>query len=207
MLYASLVGIGLLARSLHLWDTQTVQLLVRDVRESHSLKYMLYVVLGAQLVLYGVASLLRVDYAFVVCALGLNYLATRAPQMLWAYALLTLATLPQDAAEVARMYAQWGGSDVVDRTCRLAIGVIVGLKGAAIGGMLLMHTRVRFKLQFFEFERIVDERAPLDGSPGGYGGKPSGAASASPDRRLSAHERTPHGTPPTGAADRGVIEL
>jgi hypothetical protein len=66
--------------------------------------------------------------------------------MLWSYVLLTLATLPQDAAELATVVT-WSSMDIVDRAARLAYGVLALLKLASLAGMVLMHTRVRFKLQ------------------------------------------------------------
>ena len=76
--------------------------------------------------------------------------------------------------------AQWQAQDAVDHAARIASVLVVLLKLAIMLGMLLMHTRIRFKLQFFEFEQIHDEPAALDGSPGGVAYQPS---SSSPDSR------------------------
>ena len=43
------------------------------------------------------------------------------------------------------------------------------IKVLAIAGMLLMHTRVRFRLQFFEFEDESEPPGALEGSPGDFG--------------------------------------
>ena len=72
LLLTSLGAIGLLARALQLWDTNTVQLLMRDVREARFLKFWLYSALLGQLLLYLVVSLVRLDYGGVVVFLGLN---------------------------------------------------------------------------------------------------------------------------------------
>lgn len=146
VLCTSFGTLALVARALKLWDTHTVQLFLRDVRESRSLKLALYVALGAQLFLYVPVCLLQLDYAPVICFLGANYLATRAAQMLWSYVLLTLATLPQDAADLVTVVT-WASMDSVDRAARLAFILIFVLKLVTLFGMFLMHTRVRFKLQ------------------------------------------------------------
>ena len=39
---------------------------------------------------------LQVQFGAVICLLGLNYLSTKSLQMLWAYVLLTLVSLPMD---------------------------------------------------------------------------------------------------------------
>ena len=115
------------------------------------------------MLLYIPASLVRLDYAAVVCFLGLNYLATRAPQMLWGYVLLTLATLPQDTATLAAA-ERWRMMDYTDQVAHSAMLAIVVIKLLAMVGMAVMHTRVRFSLQFFE----SDEPAALQGSPAGF---------------------------------------
>ena len=79
-------------------------------------------------------------------------------------ALLTLVTLPQDAADLSQVVI-WGELDLVERSSRVAIGLIVALKAAVLIGMFLMHTRVRFKLQFFEFEDAPDAELAYGGSP------------------------------------------
>ena len=146
VLFTSLGALALVARSLKLWDTQTVQIFLRDVREARLLKLALYLMLGAQLLLYVPVSLVQFDYAAVICLLGINYIATRAPQMLWGYALLTIATLPQDAISLSAVVA-WASMDSIDRTARVAFVLIALLKLVILFGMFLMHTRVRFKLQ------------------------------------------------------------
>ena len=85
----------------------------------------------------------------VVAFLGVNYLATRAPQMLWSYALITLATLPQDTAALSAVVT-WSTLDLVDRVARVSLALVSLLKIVILVGFFLMHTRVRFKLQFFE---------------------------------------------------------
>jgi hypothetical protein len=231
VLFTSLGAVALLAHAMSLWDTQTVQLLLRDVGEARLLKRLLYTLLFLQMLLYIPASLVRLDYAAVVCFLGLNYLATRAPQMLWGYVLLTLATLPQDAATLAAA-ERWRTMDYIDkvangvshtrhqpwrglprllrrpvcermalrsahpltpscRRCHLpalvlsltpqALLLIVIIKLLAIIGMAIMHTRVRFSLQFFEFDAESNEPAALEGSPAGF----ARSAAATPQRRGS----------------------
>lgn len=63
-------------------------------------------------------SLVKMDYAWVISFLGVNYLATRSPQMLWSYVLLTVTTLPQDAAEMAQM-SQWVAMDLIERAAHM----------------------------------------------------------------------------------------
>jgi len=169
VLFTSLGTLALVARALKLWDTLTVQLFFRDVAESRFLKLALYCVLGAQLLLYVPVTLVQLDYAAVICFLGANYLATRAPQMLWGYALCTLATLPQDLADLSGVVS-WESLDVVDRVARISLGFIALLKLVVLVGMLLMHTRVRFKLQFFEFEQLDEEE---EGGPALANGSPA----------------------------------
>jgi hypothetical protein len=81
VLFTSLGTLALVARALKLWDTHTVQHFLRDVRESRLLKRAIYALLGAQLLLYAVVTLLQLNYAAVIVFLGANYLATRAPQV------------------------------------------------------------------------------------------------------------------------------
>ena len=176
VLFTSLGALALVARSLKLWDTQTVQIFLRDVREARLLKLALYLMLGAQLLLYVPVSLVQFDYAAVICLLGINYIATRAPQMLWGYALLTIATLPQDAISLSAVVA-WASMDSIDRTARVAFVLIALLKLVILFGMFLMHTRVRFKLQFFEFERLGDEE---HGPPALTSGSPTALSRGSP---------------------------
>ena len=178
VLFATLAAIALLARAFKLWDTQTVHLFLRDVAESRALKLWLYCVLGAQLLLYVPVSLVQLDYAPVVAFLGVNYLATRAPQMLWSYALITLATLPQDTAALSAVVT-WSTLDLVDRVARVSLALVSLLKIVILVGFFLMHTRVRFKLQFFEFEQLDEE----DGPPALGHGSP--ASPASPQGKLA----------------------
>ena len=85
-----------------------------------------------------------------------------------AYALLTLATLPQDASSVAAV-VPWAELDLVEKAARLCFGLVVLCKLALLLGMFLMHTRVRFRLQFLEFDQLEEEadRPPAlsNGSP------------------------------------------
>lgn len=189
VLFTSLGAVALLAHAMRLWDTQTVQLLLRDVAEARLLKRLLYSLLFLQLLLYIPASLTRIDYAAVVCFLGLNYLATRAPQMLWGYVLLTLATLPQDTAMLAAA-ERWRAMDYTDQVAHSATLATVIIKLFVMVGMAVMHTRVRFSLQFFE----SDEPAALQGSPAGF----SRSAAATPQVRGSPEAGA--GTTPSSAA-------
>ena len=117
LLYSSLGAMALLARAFKLWDTRTAQGLLRDMVEARALKLGLYLVLLVQLALYLIVALQRIDWAMVVCFIGLNYLGTKAPQMLWSYGLLTVATVPQ----VCRGGGKEGGGDPIHaqpfRTC------------------------------------------------------------------------------------------
>jgi len=185
----------------------TVQLLVQDYVESRLLKRALYGLLFTQLLCYVPVSLVHVDYAAVICFLGLNYLATRAPQMLWGYALLTVATLPLDAADLA-LGGRWASLDVVEHLARAAVTLIMLIKVLAIAGMLLMHTRVRFRLQFFEFEDESEPPGALEGSPGDFGRGSGSGGSPSPNGRGLG---TPQGlggnqfvTPAAGQARRAL---
>ena len=101
-----------------------------------------------QVALYLIVSLTVLDYAMIVPLLGLNYLANKSPQTLWGYVLLTLVTLPQDAEQLAKL-SQWSQMDVVERTSRASFVSIVCLKGFSLLGMLVLHTKVRFRMQFF----------------------------------------------------------
>jgi len=148
--YASLGSVTLLARALSLWNTQTAQLLLHEALEARFQKQWLYWMLTVQLLLYLVIALDTFDYAAIVPLLGLNYLSSKSPQMLWAYILMTLVTLPQDAVAVARMAHGWHEADAVTYATRLAFAVVVVLKGALLLGMGMLHTRFRFRLQFFE---------------------------------------------------------
>jgi hypothetical protein len=155
VLYASLGGVALLSRSFSLWDTNTAQMLLRDLSEARFLKRAMYWMLFAQMVLYLAVCLTQMDYAFITCILGLNYLSSKSPQMLWAYALLSLATLPQDAEQLSSL-VHWQQMDVVERTSRAAFTIILALKVLVLFGMLVLHTKVRFRLRFFE---LTDEDA------------------------------------------------
>ena len=68
-----------------------------------------------------------------------------------------------------------------------AVLLIVVIKLLAMIGMAIMHTRVRFSLQFFEFDAESDEPAALEGSPAGF----ARSAAATPQMSSS---------PPTSAA-------
>ena len=96
--------------------------------------------------------------------------------MLWGYALLTIATLPQDAISLSAVVA-WASMDSIDRTARVAFVLIALLKLVILFGMFLMHTRVRFKLQFFEFEQLGDEE---HGTPALTSGSPTALSRGSP---------------------------
>jgi len=157
VLYASLGSVALLARALSLWDTQTAQLLLRDALQARFQKQWLYWLLGIQLLLYLIVALAEFDYAAVVPLLGLNYLSSKSPQMLWGYVLLTLVTLPQDAVALARMAHGWAESDIVAYATRIAFAAIVVLKGLVLLGMCSLHTRFRFRLQLFDDSEGADE--------------------------------------------------
>lgn len=150
VLYASLGSVALLARALSLWDTQTAQQLLHEALQARFQKQWLYWMLSIQLTLYLVVALAEFDYAAIVPLLGLNYLSSKSPQMLWAYILLTLVTLPQDAVALARYAHGWEEADPIDFATRVAFFAVVLLKGAILLGMGMLHTRFRFRLQFFE---------------------------------------------------------
>jgi hypothetical protein len=159
VLYASLTLVMLLARAFSLWDTATAQALARDVLEARLLKRALYSALFTQLGLYLLVCTTQLDYGFVVVLLGLNYLSSKAPTMLWAYALLALATLPQDLEQLASL-ARWERMDAVERAARGSFAAILALKGLVLLGMLALHTKLRFRLQFFDAAEAEDEREP-----------------------------------------------
>ena len=146
--YASIGSVVLLARSFSLWDTQTAQSFLRDMLEARFLKQYVYWLLVMQVALYLLVSLTVLDYAMIVPLLGLNYLANKSPQTLWGYVLLTLVTLPQDAEQLAKL-SQWSQMDVVERTSSASFVSIVCLKGFTLLGMLVLHTKINFRMQFF----------------------------------------------------------
>jgi len=158
VLYASVGSVALVARAFSLWDTRTVQMIVRELLQARFMKQWLYWMLCAQLLLFAIVSLTRLDYSFVLCLLGLNYLATKQVQMLWGYALLSLVTLPQDAVELA-YFTQWATMDVVERISRVAFVLILLLKALILLGMIALHTKVRFRLRFLEITSEDDSAA------------------------------------------------
>ena len=182
VLFTAMGTLALATQSARLWDTATVQSFIRDYYDSRPLKLAIYSMIGIQLLLYIPLSLIQLDYAFVLCLLGANYLATRAVQMLWSYTLLTLLTIPQDLAGLAGV-AAWSSMDLIERIARLSFILISLLKLACLVGMFLMHTRVRFKLQFFEFKDEDEEEPPAlsatHSSPGAvYGSQYKGEGAA-----------------------------
>ena len=169
VLYASLGSVTLLALALSLWDTQTAQMLVAEALAARFHKQWLYWMLSIQLVLYLVVALDTFDYAAIVPLLGLNYLSSKAPQMLWAYVLLTVVTLPQDAVNLARIGAagvhgwQLGDDvDAVELVTRVAFAAIVVLKGVLLLGMGMLHTRFHFVVKCFESDGGGDAHAQYD---------------------------------------------
>ena len=86
--------------------------------------------------------------------------------MLWAYVLLTVVTLPQDAVNLARIGAagvhgwQLGDDvDAVELVTRVAFAAIVVLKGVLLLGMGMLHTRFHFVVKCFEGDGGGDAHA------------------------------------------------
>ena len=159
VLYASIGSAALLSRALALWDTVTAQRLIQELVQARFLKQWLCWLLLAQLGLYLLVALSRVDYAAVPCLLGLNYLVTKSPQMLWAYVLLVLITLPQDVEQLALTAKSGGQTDTVEGVTSVAFRLVVALKCLTLIGMAALHTNVRFKLLFIDVGASEDGAA------------------------------------------------
>merc|ERR1711865_848137 len=97
VLLTSVCGMGLCAHTLELWDAKNMLEMLADLQEARALKRILYMLLFTQLGLYAVVALVQLDFSALICCIGLVYLDTKAPNMLVAYCLLTVATLPLDA--------------------------------------------------------------------------------------------------------------
>lgn len=141
VLLTSVCGMALGAHTLELWDVQELADMLDGVSESHALKRILYMLLFGQLALYGLVALVAIDMAFLVCALGLVYLDTKTPNMLVAYVVLTVATLPLDTVLLCTLghpasFLQWVRST--------SYGLIIVCKLVSLGGMLMLHTKVKF---------------------------------------------------------------
>ena len=75
-----------------------------------------------------------------------------------------------------------------------SFALITVMKLVLLVGMTLMHTRIRFKLQFFEFEDAKnDPSSQYDSSPGGFGSSPGGYIDAGSPSPMA-------GTPPRDKA-------
>ena len=150
LLISSICAIGLFARVLKLWDTRTMQNILADMAESRTLKLALYLMLGLQMVCYLVVSLVSVDWAAVIVFLGLNYLGTRSPQLLWTYALLTLISLPQDAVELSsiRPMDAYHRLDYIALAANGAFVLLLALKALILAGMVVLHTHVNISVGF-----------------------------------------------------------
>ena len=84
------------------------------------------------------------------------------------------------------------------------------IKAVLLIGMFLMHTRVRFKLQFLEFEE-TNETGALSGSPAGFGtpaSYPSPALGNSPPNGTHGYAEAYSPSPfSSGAVGRGAHAL
>ena len=143
VLLASMCGMAMAAHTLQLWDVTNILDMVKELLEARSMKRLLYIALFAQLALYAVVLLTRVDLAALICCIGLLYLDSKQANMLVAYALLTVATLPLDAVMLCTLghpasFLQWA--------CRTSYLLIILLKCCTLGGMLMLHTKVKFAL-------------------------------------------------------------
>jgi hypothetical protein len=93
------------------------------VAEALAARFHAQALLDALPVIYLVVALDTFDYAVIVPLRRLNYLSSKAPQMLWAYVLLTVITLPhQDAVARARICttAAAGATDASPRAAARA---------------------------------------------------------------------------------------
>ena len=141
VLLTSVCGMGFTAHTLELWDVKELVEMLQEVSESRALKRILYVLIFAQLALYGLVALVSIDMAFLVCALGLLYLDTKEVNMLVAYVVLTVATLPLDTVLLCTLghpasFLQWIRST--------SYTLIIVCKIVSLGGMLMLHTKVKF---------------------------------------------------------------
>ena len=106
--------------------------------------------LAVQVLLHLVVALDVVDYAVVIPILGLNYLSTRSPQMLWAYVLLTLFALPLDISSLMVVAERWKQCDAICHTSGSAFSLIVCSKLVLLLGMFMFHTQFHLRLRLLE---------------------------------------------------------
>jgi len=146
VLLTSLLAVTLLARALKLWDSQTVKDMLSDLQDARALKLAVYLMLGVQVFLYLVVALAEVQFGAVICLLGLNYLSTKSLQMLWAYVLLTLVSLPMDIVNLCTV--PWSSMNLVWWAAYSSLICVVVLKAVLLGCMLVLHTKINFNLRF-----------------------------------------------------------
>ena len=89
---------------------------------------------------HAVVSLQVVDFSALICFVGLAYLDTKAPNLLVAYTLLTVATLPLDAVTLCMLghpasFLQWARST--------AYFFILIFKCCSLVLMGMLHTKAR----------------------------------------------------------------
>jgi hypothetical protein len=118
--------------------------MLKGLHEARALKRSLYVLLLAQLALYGVVALQALDFSALICFVGLAYLDAKAPNLLVAYTLLTVATLPLDAVTLCVLghhgsFLQWARS-----TSYVFIAVF---KCLTLVGMGMLHTKIKFAVR------------------------------------------------------------
>jgi len=150
----------LAAQTLKLWESQVLGDFLQDLRGARLVVRCLYGMLFVQLLLYGVVALVRVDMSLLIPCVGVYYLATKKGNVLVAYLMLTISTLPLDVVYLSASFSfAWPTSDTASLgalpgTMPLrvlsssAYATILLLKGALLIGMALMHTKVRCKLLF-----------------------------------------------------------
>jgi len=163
VLMSSLLAVALLARAFKLWGTHTVQALLAEVREARTLKQALYLLLFAQVVLYLIVSLADVQLGAVICFLGLNYLATKSLHMLWGYVAFTLVSLPMDL--FALVAVKWHSLNLVWFLAYTSLVVVLLLKLVSLAGMLALHLKFNFRLNFRsdpQPQRLQEEDDQLD---------------------------------------------
>jgi len=157
---SSIGGMVLAAQTLKLWESQVLVDFLQDLRGARLVVRCLYGMLFVQLLLYGVVALVRVDMSLLIPCVGVYYLATKKGNVLVAYLMLTISTLPLDVVYLSASFSfAWPTSDTASLgalpgTMPLrvlsssAYATILLLKGALLIGMALMHTKVRCKLLF-----------------------------------------------------------
>jgi len=146
VLLSTLLAVALLARALKLWSSETVKDMVAEVWESRTLKLLLYLLLLAQVFLYLIVSLADVQFSAVICFLGLHYLATKSISMLWGYVLFTLVSLPMDLFSLVAVH--WHNLNPVWFLAYTSLAIVFLLKGISLAGMLALHLKFNFRLNF-----------------------------------------------------------